>query len=415
MKIEDYALLGDTHSAALVARDGSIDWLCLPRFDSPSCFAAILDPEVGGHWRIAPAGEDVEIDRRYRDSSMVLETTFRTSEGTVTLVDCLPLEEASDPRDPSAVYPEHVVVRMVRGDAGTVPMVMEYAPRFDYGRIRPWLRTIEEGGVEAIGGPDALQLQADVDLEIDECTVRTDFEVSEGDCVAFAVCYYESHRAPRTDLRPEQAGHLVELTDRFWRDWIECCRYGGEWQDAVERSLLVLKALTYSPTGGLVAAATTSLPESIGGVRNWDYRFCWLRDATFTLEVLMDRGFMGEAEGWRDWLLRAVAGDPDDLQIMYGVKGERRLTEIELDWLAGYEGSRPVRIGNAAVDQFQLDVYGEVMDALHSARRAGLKTGEDYWALQKRIVEFVCECWQEPDEGIWEVRDRRRHFVLSKV
>lgn len=415
VRIEDYALLGDTHAAALVSRAGSIDWLCLPRFDSPACFAAVLDPEVGGHWRIAPAGEDIEITRRYRDSSMVLETTFATTEGKATVIDCLPLEEASDPRDPRAVYPQHMIVRMVRCDAGTVPMVMEYAPRFDYGHIRPWLKKLDNGGIEAIGGPQALELQADVELDVDDGTVKAKFEVSQGDCVAFVVCYHESHVKPRTECRPEDAGDLVEMTDRFWRGWIRDCRYAGEWQDWVTRSLMVLKSLTYSPTGGVVAAATTSLPESIGGVRNWDYRLCWLRDATFTLEVLMDRGFMGEAEEWRDWLLRAVAGDPEDLQIMYGVRGERRLTEIELDWLSGYEESRPVRIGNAAVEQFQLDVYGEVMDALHSARRAGLHTGDDYWELQKVIVDFVCEHWQEPDEGIWEVRHQRRHFVHSKV
>lgn len=412
-RIESYAFISDTHSAALVSQNGSIDWLCLPRFDSPSCFGAILDA-AGGHWRIAPTSSDGAVERRYRDESLVLETTFSTSAGSVTIEDCLPLEEGVDPGDPRSLASEDVIVRSVRGRSGSVEMAMEFAPRFDYGEIVPWFRRCDFG-VEALGGPWGLTLQATVPLDLDAPFVRASFVVSEGDCVHFAARYHESHLDPDPLDMTRDCELLVEHTDEFWRAWAARCTYHGRWRDEVVRSLLVLKGLTYSPTGGIVAAATTSLPEDVGGERNWDYRFCWLRDATFTIEVLLDHGYTEEAAEWRDWLLRAVAGDPQDLQIMYGVRSERRLTELELPWLNGYEGSRPVRIGNGAVEQFQLDVPGEIMDALYSARRAGLEENQQAWDLQREIVEFACSRWREPEEGIWEVRSGVQHFVHSKV
>ena len=414
MLIEDYGFIGDTHSAALVSRDGSMDWLCLPRFDSSACFAAILDPEIGGHWKISPASSDYTTDRSYRTDSMVLETTFHTSTGSATLIDCLPLEEGHVAADPRTLKPRDVVVRVIHGGSGSVSMTMEYVPRFDYGEIVPWMRASEEG-IEAIGGPDALNLQGSVLLQVDGPTVASSFEVQEGQSIYFAARYHPSHLHSRPLDLARDCERFIERTDNFWRRWAARCTYRGRWRDEVVRSLLVLKALTYSPTGGIVAAPTTSLPEDLGGVRNWDYRYCWLRDATFELEELLEHGYTEEAAEWRDWLLRAVAGDPEDLQIMYGVRGERRLTEIELDWLRGYEASKPVRIGNAAVDQLQLDVYGEVMDTLHSAERAGNPATAEVWELEKSIVEFVCDLWREPDEGIWEVRSGRRHFVHSKV
>ncbi|MDQ4058819.1 MAG: glycoside hydrolase family 15 protein, partial [Actinomycetota bacterium] len=438
--IEDYAFLGDTHSAALVSRDGSIDWLCLPRFDSSACLAAILDEQRGGHWRIAPASGDFNSERAYRHESMVLETVFTTSEGSVRLTDCLPIEQEEGATDPRLAHTYDVVVRIVEGLSGAVSMTMDFAPRFDYGGITPWIRAhrgvgsagpqdkrevgsagpqekrgSESGSVEAVGGPDALDLQATVPLEVEGGVVSSSFDLRPGERVMFMARSHPSHLdPPELDVHAD-CDRLVDRTDRFWRDWAARCTYDGKWRPEVIRSLLVLKALTYSPTGGIVAAPTTSLPEDIGGVRNWDYRYCWLRDATFTLEVLLDHGFTSEASEWRDWLLRAVAGDPEELQIMYGVRGERRLTEIELPWLRGYENSVPVRIGNAAVEQFQLDVYGEIMDALHSAARAGNEPVPEAWELQSEIVEFVCKHWHEPDEGIWEVRSGRRHFVHSKV
>ena len=427
--IEDYAFLGDTHSAALVSRDGSIDWLCLPRFDSSACLAAILDEQRGGHWRIAPASGDFTSERAYRHESMVLESVFTTTEGSVRLTDCLPIEQEESATDPRLAHTHDVVVRMVEGLSGTVPMTMDFAPRFDYGGITPWLRV--HGGVgsagpqdkrgsgtdsvEAVGGPDALDLQATVSLEVEGGVVSSAFELRPGERAMFMAGSHPSHLDPPDLDVHADCDWLVDRTDRFWRDWAARCAYDGKWRPEVIRSLLVLKALTYSPTGGIVAAPTTSLPEDIGGVRNWDYRYCWLRDATFTLEVLLDHGFTSEASEWRDWLLRAVAGDPEELQIMYGVRGERRLTEVVLPWLRGFENSAPVRIGNAAVEQFQLDVYGEIMDALHSAARTGNEPVPEAWELQSEIVEFVCEHWHDPDEGIWEVRSGRRHFVHSKV
>jgi len=417
--IEDYAFLGDTHSAALVSRDGSIDWLCLPRFDSSACFAAILDEQRGGHWRIAPASGDFTSERAYRFESMVLETVFTTTEGSIKLTDCLPIEQGEGATDPRLAHTHDVVVRIVEGLSGTVPVTMDFVPRFDYGGITPWIRLHgrDDNGaeVEAVGGPDALDLQATVPLEVAGGVVSSAFELRPGERVMFMARSHPSHLDPPDLDVHSDCDWLVDRTDRFWHEWAARCTYDGKWRPEVIRSLLVLKALTYSPTGGIVAAPTTSLPEDIGGVRNWDYRYCWLRDATFTLEVLLDHGFTSEASEWRDWLLRAVAGDPEELQIMYGVRGERRLTEVELPWLRGYENSAPVRIGNAAVEQFQLDVYGEIMDALHSAARAGNAPVPESWELQREIVEFVCEHWNDPDEGIWEVRSGRRHFVHSKV
>ena len=417
--IEDYAFLGDTHSSALVSRDGSIDWLCLPRFDSSACFAAILDEQRGGHWRIAPATGDFTSERAYRFESMVLETTFTTTEGSIKLTDCLPIEQGESTTDPRLAHTHDVVVRIVEGLAGTVPVTMDFVPRFDYGGITPWIRLhgrdSDGAEVEAVGGPDALDLQATVPLEAAGGVVSSAFELRPGERVMFMARSHPSHLDPPDLDVHADCDWLVDRTDRFWHEWAARCTYDGKWRPEVIRSLLVLKALTYSPTGGIVAAPTTSLPEDIGGVRNWDYRYCWLRDATFTLEVLLDHGFTSEASEWRDWLLRAVAGDPEELQIMYGVRGERRLTEVELPWLRGYENSAPVRIGNAAVEQFQLDVYGEIMDALHSAARAGNAPVPESWELQREIVEFVCDHWNDPDEGIWEVRSGRRHFVHSKV
>ncbi|MDQ3955292.1 MAG: glycoside hydrolase family 15 protein [Actinomycetota bacterium] len=413
-RIEDYAVIGDTHSAGLVSKDGSIDWLCLPRFDSPAVFARLLDSETGGHWSIRPVEEIVSVSRRYTPDSLVLETTFETASGTVTLTDCLAFEEGSSPDAPEAVYTEDVVVRVVSAENGSVRMSVEYAPRFDYGNIVPWLR--RHGDVlEAVGGPDAVDLHCDVALDLDHGTAVGEFTIVAGENMSFLAAYHPSHRHRDVEFSPGECSRLIDGTVDFWRRWASRCTYKGRWREHVMRSLLTLKALTYSPTGGIVAAATTSLPEKIGGVRNWDYRYCWLRDATFSLDVLLESGYTAEAEAWRDWLLRAVAGDPEDLLIMYGLHGERRLPELELDWLSGYEGSRPVRIGNAAAGQFQLDVYGEIMDSFHSAARAGIEPMAEAWELQREIVDFVCEHWDEPDEGIWEVRSGRRHFVHSKV
>jgi len=413
LPLEDYALIGDTHSAGLVSKRGSIDWLCLPRFDSPSCFAAILDADDGGRWVISPADPAAKASRSYRDDSMVLETTFHSDEGTATLIDCLAVGEGEEATwSPSLPVPD-LVVRIVRGERGSSTFDTEFAPRFDYGSIVPWIRKHGDA-IECVGGADALDLYSSVPLEVDGGSARGRFSIDEGETVTFIAAYHPSHIAAATAV-PDDPSRLVEQTDQFWRHWLDRCSYVGEWQNEVKRSLLTLKALTYAPTGGIVAAPTTSLPEEIGGVRNWDYRYCWLRDATFTLGVLLQQGFTQEAAAWRDWLLRSIAGDPADAQIMYGVQGERRLRELELDWLEGYERSRPVRIGNSAVTQFQLDVYGEVMDSFHVARNAGVEPMAEGWELQKDLVTFVCDRWTEPDEGIWEVRSGPENFVHSKV
>jgi GH15 family glucan-1,4-alpha-glucosidase len=398
--IEDYAVIGDTQTAALVARNGSIDWLCLPRFDSPACFAALLGDASHGRWLIAPSGETVACTRRYRGDSLVLETEFTTATGTVRLVDCMP------PRDRT---PD--LVRVVEGVTGEVVMEMDLVVRFDYGSIVPWVRRVD-GVWRAIGGPDAVSLWSTVPVRGEAMTTKSTFTVRAGEQVQFVLMWHPSHEGIERRTDPAQA---VDDTCAWWEQWCRQCTYAGEWRADVLRSLIVLKALTFEPTGGIVAAATTSLPEQLGGVRNWDYRYCWLRDATFTLYSLIACGFTAEATSWRAWLLRAAAGDPAALQIMYGPTGERRLTELVLDWLPGYEQSRPVRIGNAAVNQRQLDVYGEVMDALYVASRAGVAADSDAWAVQRLVIDFLASVWNEPDEGIWEVRGPRRHFTHSKV
>ena len=400
MRIEDYALIGDTHTAALVGRDGSIDWLCLPRFDSGACFAALLGHERHGRWVLSPVGEVRRVRRRYRPGTLILETEFETEDGVLRLIDFM------TPRDR---HPD--VVRIVEGVRGQVAMRMELVIRFDYGSVIPWVRTLN-GVLSAVAGPESLYLHTPVETRGEGLTTVADFRVSEGQRVPFVLIWHPSHKDPPD---PINAGSALEDTDAWWQEWSSRCTYEGEWREQVQRSLITLKALTYGPTGGIVASATTSLPEHIGGVRNWDYRFCWLRDATFTLYALMAAGYREEACAWRDWLLRAAAGDPAQLQIMYGPAGERRLTELELGWLPGYEGSAPVRIGNAAVHQFQLDVYGEVMDTLHQARRIGIDSDDLAWALQRHLLDFLESGWKDPDEGIWEVRGPRRHFTHSKI
>ncbi|HEU4399899.1 MAG TPA: glycoside hydrolase family 15 protein [Actinomycetota bacterium] len=398
--IEDYALIGDTHTAGLVSRGGSIDWLCLPRFDSPACFAALLGDEGNGRWLLAPAGPVNEVRRRYQGDTLVLETEHRTDDGVVRVVDCMPPRQ----QDPD-------VARVVEGVRGRVPMRMELIIRFDYGSIVPWVRR-EDGALHAIAGPDSVWLRTPVPVHGENLTTVADFTIAEGERVPFMLTWHASHqRAPRR-IDPVRA---VDDSEAWWGEWASRISYEGGWQDAVIRSLLTLKALTYAPTGGIVAAPTTSLPEALGGVRNWDYRYCWLRDSTFTLYALMLAGLGDEAKAWREWLMRAVAGQPKQMQILYGVAGERRITEQELPWLRGYEDSRPVRVGNAAVDQFQLDVYGEVMDTLHLGRRIGLESDEGAWDLQRALLEFLEGNWREPDEGIWEIRGPRRHFTHSKV
>jgi GH15 family glucan-1,4-alpha-glucosidase len=400
LRIEDYALIGDCQTAALVGRDGSIDWLCVPRFDSGACFAALLGRPEHGRWLLAPAGEVRRVHRRYRNDTLVLETEFETDQGTVMVVDCMP------PRDHQLD-----LVRMVIGRRGHVSIRMELVIRFDYGAVVPWVRRRCDG-ISAIAGPDSLRLLTPVETRGENFVTVADFSVAEGEQVPFVLTWHPSHlpAPPRVDAR-----EAIDGTERWWRQWSSRCTYDGEWREAVMRSLITLKALTYAPTGGMVAAVTTSLPERPGGVRNWDYRYCWLRDATFTLYALMTAGYDDEARAWREWLLRAVAGMPSQMQIMYALAGERRLSELEIDRLPGYEGSRPVRIGNDAHQQFQLDVFGEVMDALHFAHRVGIKPDENVWQLQRALLDYLESKWDEPDDGIWEVRGRRRHFTHSKV
>ncbi len=399
-RIEDYALIGDTNTTALVNRNGSIDWFCAPRFDSPACFAALLGNHENGHWSIAPAGGIKSVARRYRGETLVLETEFSTESGTARVIDFMPPEERS-PR----------IVRVVEGVKGCVPMRMELAVRFDYGVRVPWVHRVGNG-IEFTAGPDALRLDHEVEVVPRELTHQADFPVREGERIPFALCWHPSHvrRPPRID-----AIDFLERAERWWTGWSRTCRVAGEWREPVVRSLIVLKALTYHPTGGIIAAPTTSLPESMGGVRNWDYRFCWLRDATFSLYALMLNGYLAEARSWRDWLLRAIAGQPELMQIMYGPAGETRLTEFELPWLAGFEGSRPVRVGNQAATQSQLDVYGEVMDSMYLAARSGVPPNPTAWGLQRHLMRALGERWKEPDEGIWEVRGPRRQFTHSKV
>jgi GH15 family glucan-1,4-alpha-glucosidase len=400
LRIEDYGLIGDTQSAALVGRDGSIDWLCLPHFDSGACFAALLGNPQHGRWRIAPVAPEPAVTRRYRPNTLILETTYEIDAGAVRVIDFMP------PR-----HEEPDVIRIVEGIRGDVPMEMELIIRFDYGGVVPWMRRMD-GHLRAIGGPDALSLWTPAATYGEDLTTRAEFTMRAGERIPFLLMWHPSHAASPDPLDPIEA---LDDTTRWWEEWCARCTYDGPWSEHVMRSLITLKALTFAPTGGIVAAPTTSLPEEIGGVRNWDYRYCWLRDATFTLYALMIGGYTDEARAWRNWLLRAVAGDPSTLNIMYGMRGERRLPELELTWLPGYEESRPVRIGNQAFDQLQLDVYGEVMDAMHLGRRAGLEPDADVWSLQKALVAHLEKAWHEPDEGIWEVRGPRRHFTHSKV
>jgi GH15 family glucan-1,4-alpha-glucosidase len=398
--IEDYGLIGDLQTAALVSRHGCIDWLCLPRFDSGAVFAALLGDEENGTWHLQPEGEFRARGRRYRGDTLVLETELETSSGVVRLVDFMP---------PRETKPD--LVRIVEGVSGRVDMQMELALRFDYGSVVPWVRSLD-GALVAVAGPDAVALHTPVELEGRDLRTYASFAVGEGDRVPFVMTWFPSNEKVPDAIDPDAT---LRDTVSYWEEWSSRCTHTGRWDEALRRSLLTLKALTYAPTGGIVAAPTTSLPEWLGGVRNWDYRYCWLRDATLTLLAFVRAGYVEEAGAWRDWLLRAIAGTPGDLQIMYGVAGERRLTELELPWLAGYEGSGPVRIGNGASEQLQLDVYGEVVDALYQARKKGLGASDDAWRIAQHTFDWLESGWRQEDEGIWEVRGPRRHFTHSKV
>jgi GH15 family glucan-1,4-alpha-glucosidase len=400
-RIEDYAIVGDLQTAALIGRSGSIDWLCFPRFDSGSVFSALLGSSEQGRWLIAPASGGHATEWRYRADTLILESEWQTETGRVRVIDFMPQRETK---------PD--IVRIVEGLDGHVEMRTELVMRFDYGSIVPWVRRTDDLTLVALAGPDGLVLRTPVVLDPEEMTHTAAFTVRKGDRVPFVLTWFPSAEPPPEPVNAEEA---LASTAALWHEWMSGCTYRGEYPQAVHTSLLVLKALTYGPTGAIVAAPTTSLPEQIGGVRNWDYRYSWLRDATLTLYALMNAGFIDEARAWRDWLLRAVAGDPADMQILYGVAGERRIPEFELDWLPGYAGSRPVRVGNAAHEQFQLDVYGEMMDALHEARRHGLARDDHAWSLQETVMEFLEGAWDQPDEGIWEVRGPPRHFTHSKV
>ena len=404
-RIEDYALIGDMQTAALVCRDGTVDWLCLPRFDSHAVFAGLLGTEEHGFWRLGPAhAADAEpptaARRHYRGDSLILESEWDTSRGTVRVTDFMP------PRDGA---PQ--LIRIVEGVTGRVPMRSALRMRFSYGRVVPWVHK-HEGRTVAVAGPDSVWFDTECETYGKALTTYSDFTVAPGDRIAFTISWEPSHRQPPALPEPEQS---LEATEEFWREWVEQCTYHGPYREAVVRSLITLKALTYGPTGGIVAAPTTSLPEEIGGVRNWDYRYTWLRDAAITLSSLLRTGYREEARAWREWLLRAVAGDPENLQIMYGIAGERELGEAELDWLPGYENSGPVRVGNGAAHQLQLDVYGEVTEALHLAHMTGLARNDYASLLQLKLIRYLEDHWDEPDEGIWEVRGPRRHFVHSKV
>jgi GH15 family glucan-1,4-alpha-glucosidase len=400
LRIEDYALIGDLQSAALVGRDGSLDWLCLPRFDSGACFAALLGKPEHGRWLLAPAGEVRRVNRRYRSGTLILETEFETVDGSATVIDFMPVrEQAPD------------VVRLVVGRRGQVRMRMELIIRFDYGSVVPWVQR-HEGNLRAIAGPNMLRLCTPAETHGQELKTVAEFTVTRGERVPFVLTWHPSHQEPPAEVDAEKA---LRDTSRWWRRWSRRCTYKGEWHEAVLRSLITLKALTSEPTGGIVAAATTSLPEQLGGVRNWDYRYCWVRDATFTLYSLLGAGYTNEARAWREWLLRAAAGSPSRLQIMYGLAGERRLDEYEVPWLPGYQGAAPVRIGNAASGQFQLDVYSELIDAMYQCRRFGLGPSKAAWGLERALLDFLESAWDKPDEGIWEVRGPRRPFTHSRM
>jgi GH15 family glucan-1,4-alpha-glucosidase len=400
-KIEDYGLIGDCETAALVGRDGSIDWLCWPAFDSDACFAALLGTPEQGRWLIAPAGEIIKTSRHYWGDTLILETQFETTEGTVALIDFMPPRgHASD------------IVRLVRGVSGRVRLRMELVIRFGFGTDVPWVKRTEDGALLAICGPDMTVLRTPVETRGEDFTTVADFEVGEGETVPFVLTYGPSDLDVPELINPAQA---LQDTEDFWTEWSSRCTYEGDSRDLVMRSLITLKALTYLPTGGIVAAPTTSLPEKLGGSRNWDYRFCWLRDATFTLLALMNSGYTQEASCWHNWLLRAVAGSPARMQIMYGIRGQRRLLEWEAGWLPGYESSQPVRIGNAAHAQLQLDVYGELIDAFHQSRMAKLKLDDGSWDLECIVLDHLAEVWHQPDSGIWERRGNPLHYVSSKV
>jgi GH15 family glucan-1,4-alpha-glucosidase len=405
-RIEDYGMVGDLQTAALVGRDGAVDWMCLPRFDSPACFAALLGDERHGSWKLGPEGAGDCTRRRYRDGTLILETEWDLPEGRVRVIDLMP------PRSEQAD-----LVRIVEGISGHVSMTTELRLRFDYGNVVPWV-TRDGGALLAVAGPDAVRVDIDPAVVMtpsgvaDDFVHRARFTVGPGDRVPFVLTYHASHLAAKM---PVVADEALRDTEEFWRSWVARSTYTGPWADAVHRSLITLKALTYAPTGAIVAAATTSLPEEIGGARNWDYRYCWLRDAAFTLQALIGTGFIDEARDWRAWLLRAVAGDPADLQIMYGLDGRRRLPEYTIDWLPGFEGSNPVRIGNGAAGQLQIDVWGETLDALHLAREAGLENDHEAWRLQKSLLEHLGRHWDDLDNGLWEVRGPRRAFVHSRV
>ena len=399
-KIEDYAFLSDTQSGALVSRDGCVDWLCFPRFDSGACFAALLGNEKNGRWSFKPHQEVTATRRKYRGDTLILETEIDTADGTIRLIDFMP---------PRGKAPD--IVRIVQGVRGTVRLRMQLTIRFDYGHVVPWVRR-HDGGLQAIAGPDALILRTPVETHGENLTTVADFDVAAGARMPFVLSWFPSHMPPP---QPVNAEHALKQTEEYWQAWSSRCCAEGDWSEPVKRSLMTLKGLTYAPTGGIVAALTTSLPEEIGGVRNWDYRYCWVRDATFTLIALMNAGYLEEARAWRQWLLRAVAGSPSQMQIMYGVRGERRLREYELPWLHGYEGSKPVRVGNAASEQFQLDVYGELLDSMYQASRAGIASTEADWRLEMALLEFLEKRWEAPDYGIWEIRGEPKHFTHSKM
>jgi GH15 family glucan-1,4-alpha-glucosidase len=401
LRIEDYALIGDCATAALVGRNGSIDWLCLPRFDSPACFAALVGGPEHGRWLIAPADPSHRVERRYLDGSLVLATTFEASAGAVELIDFF--------------RPRHgppYLVRLVRGLRGHVAMRVEFILRFDYGSMVPWVEPLPEGGFSAVAGPERVMLRTSARLVAEDRGTTGEFEISAGQTISFVLTYGPSDQPPPRSVNAERALHNSLA---FWRKWSDQCAPAGPWTDTVKRSLVVLKGLTYAPSGGIVAAPTTSLPEQIGGPRNWDYRYCWLRDTTFTLLALLNAGYSDEARAWRDWLFRAVAGSPDQIQIMYGLGAERRLTEWEVPWLPGYEGSRPVRIGNDAAHQIQLDIFGEIFDAFYQTHLRRLPPVERGPAIGKAVLEHLAGIWDRPDEGIWEVRGPPQHFTHSKV
>jgi GH15 family glucan-1,4-alpha-glucosidase len=401
--IEDYGIIGNAYTAALVSREGSIDWLCLPRFDSESIFGALLGDPGNGRWLIAPEDPVRHLSRRYRGDTGILETRFETDEGCVTVIDFMPFSASEGQVD---------LIRLVRGETGSVRMRTEIILRFDYGRSIPWVRR-NLGGSSAVAGPNAVQFVTPVALSgTPEMTTTGEFTVSAGESVPFTMIWYPSHHGGFRWSDPEE---MLLATENEWHDWVTHCSLDGRWRETIVRSLITLKMLTYQPTGGIVAAATTSLPEWIGGVRNWDYRFCWIRDATLTLYALLSSGYRNEARAWREWLLRAAAGHPSEMQIMYGLAGERRLTEFEIPWLPGYADSRPVRIGNAAYEQLQLDVYGELMDALYTCQRYGLEISPYAWQMQKKLLEYLETAWEQPDQGMWEVRGPPRHFTFSKI